>query len=631
MQNLSRERFFSTVVLVAVVLVAFALRMYRLGQQPLSWDEGWSIGLSSLDWTEINRITALDVHPPFYYWVFKIWLNLGRSELLMRFLSVAAGLVAIPLSYVVALAWIRSNTGQSKGHVGLLAAFVTALSPFLVYYAQVARMFSLCVALSLLATYALLRALETERRGFYIAFVLSATLALYTFYYTVFVLVASFIYALMVIRPARLRFLWASALAIALLYTPWLLCAVPSLLERIQSRTGLVLTLADVFRHLSDGVFGLVFAYGSGWIAVYVVLALPVVAILLARDKVQSACLLAFPLLVIALTLGAVSLGARAHMFAARYLISASPFLALGIAWALNTYWERAKWLGMLGMFLLAIAMFPTLNHYVYAKAYEVSVAFDPQADYRYLQDKTSPDDVVFFNVLSLAGLYERFRTSDDPAWSYVLRWDPVIEPLQPALDNRVLPAASQHHRLWFVLYKGTVAANFALKEWLDLNLFPAFGEWREDTLYMQYLTPTAETMQLEPGLTFDGRIRLEKVLFTPRTQAGDRVNVRLIWTALESIPQNYKVFVHLYAMDGHLVTQHDSVPVNELRPTPSWAVGEQIMDNHGLWIPADIAGTLRLVVGLYDPEDNARLPLPNGLDHAIVGTVQVQAREAES
>lgn len=49
------------------MLVAFALRMHQLGQQPLSWDEGWSIGLSSLDWAEINRITALDVHPSFYF------------------------------------------------------------------------------------------------------------------------------------------------------------------------------------------------------------------------------------------------------------------------------------------------------------------------------------------------------------------------------------------------------------------------------------------------------------------------------------------------------------------------------------------------------------------------------------
>ncbi|MBM4431286.1 MAG: hypothetical protein FJ026_13220, partial [Chloroflexi bacterium] len=82
-------------VWLALFLSAFALRMYRLGQQPLSWDEGWSIGLSSLPWSEIHRITALDVHPPLYYDLLKLWLTLGRNELLLRFLSVIAGMVSI--------------------------------------------------------------------------------------------------------------------------------------------------------------------------------------------------------------------------------------------------------------------------------------------------------------------------------------------------------------------------------------------------------------------------------------------------------------------------------------------------------------------------------------------------------
>ncbi|MEM4724792.1 MAG: glycosyltransferase family 39 protein, partial [Candidatus Hadarchaeum sp.] len=630
MTNRPERHILQHLLLVAVMLVAFALRMYRLGEQPLSWDEGWSVGLSSLPWSEINRITALDVHPPFYYWVFKLWLHLGRSELIMRFLSVIAGMLVIPLSYVIAKAWVRLVAGQSRECVGMFAAYITALSPFLIYYAQVVRMFSLCVALSLLATYALLKAVSTERFGFYALFVLSATLMLYTFYYTTFVLAAVFLYVVTIVRASRWRKLCASAIAVTVLYLPWLWYAVPPMLERIGNRTGMALSLADAFRYLSDGVFGLVFAYGSGWIAVYIVFALLALAFYLTKDKRQAARLLALPFVAILLTLIAVSLGARAHMFAARYLIAASPFLALGIAWALGVHWERAKWLGALGAAILALSMFPTINRYIYAKAYEVSAAFDPQADYRYLQGKTFPDDVVFFNVLSLAGLYERFRADGDPPWSYVLRWDPVIESLEPALASRVQPAASQHRRLWFVLYKGTVGANFALKEWLDLHLFPSFGQWREDTLYLQYLAPTAQTMQLEPGLTFDGRIRLEKALFTPETLADDRITVRLIWTAPEGIPRSYKVFVHLYTMDGRLVAQHDSIPANELRPTWSWKVGEYIVDNHGLWVPAETSGPLRLVVGLYDPESNTRLTLPGGADHAVISTLPVLPRALE-
>jgi len=64
--------------------------------------------------------------------------------------------------------------------------------------------------------------------------------------------------------------------------------------------------------------YGLVFAYGAGWIAVYAVLLLLWVAIVLAWRGQESMRCLELPFLAIALTLVAVSVGARAHMLAAR-------------------------------------------------------------------------------------------------------------------------------------------------------------------------------------------------------------------------------------------------------------------------------------------------------------------------
>jgi mannosyltransferase len=610
-------------VLVGCLLIAFALRMYRLGQQPLAWDEGWSIGLSSLSWSEISRITALDVHPPLYYYLFRLWLGLGRTELVMRFLSVVAGIITLPLAYVTGKAWARSfNPEQAEG-IGLWAACIAAISPFLLYYAQVARMYALCAALSLLATYCLLSAARTGRIGLYVGFVLSAIAGLYTFYYTAFVLAAVGIYVSLTQPRRRLQLLAAGAV-VALCYAPWLLYALPSMWLRVGARTGMAFQLTDVGRFFADGVFGLVFAYEAGWPAVWAVAALIAGAAVLAWPRRRPLRGLLLPILAVLLTIMAVSVGAKAHMFAARYLIAGSPFLALLLAWSLDLCWRRAPWLGLLAWVILVASALPTLLGYVYQKSYEVSGSFDPGVDYRYLQGKTSPDDLVVFNVLSLAGLYERYRAPGDARWSYVLRWDPVIEPLDVAIVDRVLPSTRQHRRLWFVLYKGTVAANQPLKQWLDLNLFPAFGQWREDTLYMQYLSPVEETVQVEAGLTFGQAIELQTASFNPVAIADDRVTVRLIWTAVQSITGNYKVFVHLYSADGRLVAQHDAVPVNDLRPTSSWRPGEMITDNHGLWLPAGMAGPLRLVVGIYDPVDGKRLMLSDGSDYAEIGTVQV-------
>jgi hypothetical protein len=129
----------------------------------------------------------------------------------------------------------------------------------------------------------------------------------------------------------------------------------------------------------------------------------------------------------------------------------------------------------------------------------------------------------------------------------------------------------------------------------------------------------------------FENGIELQAVAFSPQAAADDRVTVSLTWCSRSSIGRSYKVFVHLYAADGRLVSQHDAVPVNELRPTWSWEAGEQVVDRHGLWVPKGISESLRLVVGLYDPETNVRLMLADGSDHAQIGTVEITSTAAQS
>ena len=610
------------IVLFVVVLAAFLLRTFRLARQPLSWDEGWSIGLSSLTLTQINRITALDVHPPLYYYLLKAWLRIAHTEWLLRLSSVVAGLLVVPLVYVAGRGWARlADEDASSTAVGIFAALAAAVSPFLIYYSQVARMFALCAMLVMLSTFFLLEAARTKSARLYLAFVLSAAAALHTFYYSAMAVAAVVLYVLL-LRRRQWKAILLSTMAVVLLCLPWLSDAVPPMLSRVGSRTGFAFAARDLVQFWADGIYGLVFAYGAGWGAVVVVAGLTILAVMLCEDKRAAGRMLLLPVMAMALVLVAVSLGAKAHMFAARYLIPASPFLCLALGWSLATWWQRSRKLGFVALLLMLVAVSPTISSYVYAKPYEVSGSFDPAADYRFLQGKTTPDDIVFFNILSLAGQYERLRTPNDPPWSFVQRWDPVVEPLQPAIAERVLPASQRHERLWFVLYKGTVAANLELKEWLDHHLYPAFGQWGADTLYVLYLSPRGDLQEAAIRATFAEGIKLETAQYTKRADGGGSVGVSLTWSATDKIEREYKVFVHLYSADGGLVAQHDAVPVNELRPMPSWSPGEEIVDHHGLWVPKDTQGPLRLVVGIYDPQNGTRLRLENGEDTLTLGVM---------
>jgi hypothetical protein len=98
-----------------------------------------------------------------------------------------------------------------------------------------------------------------------------------------------------------------------------------------------------------------------------------------------------------------------------------------------------------------------------------------------------------------------------------------------------------------------------------------------------------------------------------------------LTWRARAPIPRNYKVFVHAAKPDGFVVAQHDAQPLNDLRPTTTWAVGDPVRDNHGLALPPDYHGELTLKLGLYDPNTGERLLTNDGRDAIDLGTVVVE------
>ena len=611
-------------VLLCLALLAFALRVYHLGSPPLLWDEGWSIGLSRLPLGEIARITALDVHPPLYYLLLKGWLLLGPHEFVTRFLSVLAGVLSVPLAYQVGRAWRGSG-------VGLLTGLYVAVAPPLVYYSQITRMFALCVAFLFLATYGLLtlngeRATTNGQRRrassivYRCAFFLGALGALYTFYYAGLVLAALFVYAL-VTAPRHWRRTVGDFVIVALLYLPWVVYATPPMLERVGRRTGFDFAWGAALGLMRESFVALVFPYGIGRAAVYAVLLVAAAGAVLSWRQLGRWTLL--PLLTIGATLFGVALGAQAHMFAARYTIVAAPFLALGLgaAWVLLA---RYPVLSAAGLVLIVATTVPTLTGYVYSKSYEVLEPFDPSTDWRVLHGQADADDLVFFNVLSLAGTYERYRTPDDPVWSYALRWDPVIEPLEIA-QARVEEAVQQHKRLWFVLYKGTVGANAELKAWLDKRFYPAAAPgWRGDTLYLAYVQPQGPWRTVELGVTFEGGIVLQRARFT-QAHAGV-VGIELEWWAQKQVARDAKVFVHLYDAVGQLIAQHDAFPANDTRPPSTWHPGERVLDRHGLALPEGVAGPWRLVVGLYDPDTGKRLRAEEGQTEVVLG--QVNAAE---
>ncbi len=221
--------------LPAILLVAFALRVYRLGDKNIWWDEGlaiWAVRKSLLGTT---LWTASDVHPPLYFWTLWGWVRLaGESEFAARFISAIWGMLTVAAAYALGV-----RIGGRR--VGLLGALLLALSRFHIWWSQEMRMYILATLAATLTLYAAVRWLEESPAGqgrgshaWLAGYVVAAAASLYTIYVAALAPLVANGYAAAVLarlparerRPAALRWLAAQAAAV-LLFIPWLLLALP--------------------------------------------------------------------------------------------------------------------------------------------------------------------------------------------------------------------------------------------------------------------------------------------------------------------------------------------------------------------------------------------------------------------
>lgn len=145
-----------------ILLLAFALRLWRLGDADLWWDEALAVWAVRKGLAGVTLWTASDVHPPLFFWLLWLWTRLvGEGEFALRSLSAAYGVLTVAVVYS-----LGRLIGRATGHaqlVGGLAALLTALARFHVWWSQELRMYVLAGLLGALSLYLLLRWLDAER------------------------------------------------------------------------------------------------------------------------------------------------------------------------------------------------------------------------------------------------------------------------------------------------------------------------------------------------------------------------------------------------------------------------------------------------------------------------------------
>jgi mannosyltransferase len=329
-----RQRFIVVATLLACAVGVTFISITMLIHGSLQLDEAQSLWQTSHSFTGTLRTVASDVHVPFYHVILHFWqLIFGGSIEYARIISLIFLIAAIPVVYLLAREVLTM-------YWALFATILVSFSPFMNWYANVARMYTLLAFFAVLSQYLFIRLVQRKKN--WVVFGLTAIIGAYTHYFFSFNLVAEGIYFLVFRKrfaPGSLRRFLIIGCLVALALSPWLFYF-HSLGSAGSERPKLALpTTIDFFNVYSQFLFG----FQNDHVNTILVSCWPVAMLfgLLAirrnfqtNPQIAFIANMAFMPVLIAYTLSFVV----TPFFLSRYLICSLPPLIIFIVWLIASY-----------------------------------------------------------------------------------------------------------------------------------------------------------------------------------------------------------------------------------------------------------------------------------------------------
>jgi uncharacterized membrane protein len=185
-------------ILLSLTIIGFILRFFNLGYNSLWLDEASTYTFASMSLPGIwEATTGGEFNPPLFYWVEHLMLTFGNNEVILRFIPALLGVLTIPLVYLIGKEFIDRN-------VGIIAAAAFTFSPFLIFYSQEARAYSMMLFFVALAMVVYLKALKTDALTDWALFGVFSALAFWSHFYG-FVIIASLVLYALYVKIGRIR------------------------------------------------------------------------------------------------------------------------------------------------------------------------------------------------------------------------------------------------------------------------------------------------------------------------------------------------------------------------------------------------------------------------------------------
>lgn len=375
MQNLSESRLAGGVTLLVSIGIFLALTLTRLTASSIWFDEAFSAYIIRFDWADLTHYTAIDVHPPLYYYLLKLWsLLFGSSLASLRAMSVFLGVVAIVLLYFLV-------KKVFKRPAAMLSVLMLSISPMFVRYGVEMRMYMLVCVIAIAATMVFAKLLQTNKRRWYLIYGVLISLGMWTHYVIAVVWLAHWVYRFIYLRMSGLRggkllkaylsldWILAHVLAVGL-YLPWIPVALKQMSGLSNGFWIPPVTANTPSEYVTDFLLYREATLADGWWAVLVFLTVVLALVTISRtylsissqNQKKMVGVIVLAIMPVAFLM-LLSLYPLKSMFVDRYLMPAIIALVVLLAVAV-VYSRQARLSGMLLLSVLACFILGVANVY---------------------------------------------------------------------------------------------------------------------------------------------------------------------------------------------------------------------------------------------------------------------------
>jgi mannosyltransferase len=387
-------------VLLVLMCIPVALSWYIFAGQSLRLDEAQSLWQSGRSVNYIFTLVAQDVHVPLYHILLHFWrIAFGNTVVVARMMSLLFYVISIPALYMLGkLAYNR--------RVGLFAAFLFSISPFMNWYGNEIRMYTLFTFFVILNQYFFIKIIKSQGQTkdksdtTWALYTLTAILGVFSHYFFFLNLASQAVFYLVQRRlfpeGSFKRFVYA-LLIVGALFLPWGLYVLHLGQAGNQEPLLAVPTSINLFSTVSQFVFG----FQNDNINT-ILLSLWPVTILFAflglRNRAGKASLpqtqYFLITLLVSITIAFVGSFIIAPVFVSRYLIFTVPSLYLLLASMFESYTPQVAQLARYG---IAAIMIVTLAIEIISPTTPVKENYEEAT--AYLNAHTTAQDVVVLSA----------------------------------------------------------------------------------------------------------------------------------------------------------------------------------------------------------------------------------------